>query len=570
MRATSRCHSVRSTGVLDRFFSGLKPARLGPLGFVRPDQLALGAIGLAVVLIAGTIALIFLTPSSPSPRLDAANIHSVHLDEPVAVRFSPAADTSHIGVTITPTAKFTVTRLKNELVLQPAPAWLSDKNYTVKLGDVPDVKHRAIRHGFSGVFHTQPLVGVAAWTVNGKPAGGQLISPLHPQLVANFSTEMKASSVQFMVDAKPLPSTAVKWDSSATDATLTLPNLLQPYHKTVLQVPQTGVSKTGNPMTGPSTLSLSTMGIEPANATSGIGPGFKTLNPVMIIVENAPAARPQIGLQSADMVFEYLSEYGITRFTAMYFNKMAAVVRPVRSCRIINLYLDFGFRGLHMCSGTSAGTYLWFMGNHNTPVAPGAINDVDPHGYFYRCGGDAPHNLCVGASGAYSLRRNWRLPSPTYFVDPPHPDIAPEGPSGPPSIAQHCVSYRYDRGSKTYLRFDHGTPFTDGQTGRQLHVKNVVEITVNEHYGGWVEDENGGAGSIWYEMLGAGPADIYTDGGVTHAIWHFGDDLKVAKLGYWLNSEGMWFSDRSGNPLELNTGLTWVHVIGRQNLNAGC
>jgi hypothetical protein len=55
----------------------------------------------------------------------------------------------------------------------------------------------------------------------------------------------------------------------------------------------------------------------------------------------------------------------------------------------------------------------------------------------------------------------------------------------------------------------------------------------------------------YYELAGEGSADIYTDGGMIHATWkHPNGDLPVV------------YYDASGNPVDLNTGLTWVHVIG--------
>ncbi|HYY46900.1 MAG TPA: DUF3048 domain-containing protein, partial [Candidatus Angelobacter sp.] len=41
--------------------------------------------------------------------------------------------------------------------------------------------------------------------------------------------------------------------------------------------------------------------------------------PAMVQIENSVLARPQAGLQQADLVFEYLAEGGITRMTVLYF-----------------------------------------------------------------------------------------------------------------------------------------------------------------------------------------------------------------------------------------------------------
>jgi hypothetical protein len=554
-----------------RTFSGLKPIRLGPLGLVRPDLLAVGAMALAAVL-AGVSVALFLTaaPPAPSAHLVAGKLKYVPLDQPVTLAFSRGVDLRLTKVQVTPHTPFTLSHSATSLVIAPAPNWKPSSRYTIALGSVPDAKHQATLKGFHAVFNTEPLVGVAAWTVDGQPASGRVLSSPRPSVTAVFTDPMKTATVQFTLNGAFLPASDVSWNK-ATEATVTLQQVLVPYHDAVLGVASTGVDQRGDPMTGPAQVTLAPLALEPANTTTGIGPGFKWQTPLLIVIENSGPARPQYGLQNADMVFEYLSEYGITRMTTVFFNQVSPTLRPVRSCRMINLYLDWAFKGDHMCSGTSAGTYGWFMGNHNNPIAPGAINDVDQHGYFFRCGADdAPHNLCVSAATAQRLRQNWSQNGEQYEVDPPHPDATFGSAAPAPDVGQHCVSYTYDAASQQYLRFDHGTPFIDAGTGQQVHVKNVVVMNVNEHFAGWVEDENGGAGSVWYEMIGSGPAQIWSDGRMVNATWHLGDNLGVPVDNYWQNNEAPYFTDGNGNVIELNSGLTWVHVIGNQGLNGGC
>lgn len=552
--------------------SGLKPVRLGPLGFVRPDVLAAGAIALAVVIAGGSVALLMsMGTPVPAAQVLTSKLKYVPLDQPVLIKFDRKVDLRRTDVQVSPKAAVVIQRTPTELTVAPNPNWAPSKHYTVSLGDVPDAKHQSVLKGFHFTFLTQPWVGVAAWTVDGQPASGMVAVGVRPSVTAIFTDPMRTSTVQFTLNGAFVPESSVDWEKGSTQATITSQTLLIPYHEAVLGVDPTGLDQRGDPMTGAGQLKLEPLGIEPANTTTGIGQGFSWQTPLMIVLENSAPARPQYGLQNADMVFEYLSEYGITRMTAVFFNQVSPLLRPVRSCRMINLYLDWAFKGLHMCSGTSAGTYGWFMGNHHNPIAPGAINDVDRHGYFFRCGIDnAPHNLCVSSATAQRLRANWPLTGEQYTVDPPHPDAAFGSPAAAPSVGQHCVSYSYDPGSQQYLRFDHGTPFTDAQTGRQLRVKNVVVMNVNEHFAGWVEDDNGGAGSVWYEMIGSGPAQIWSDGRMVQATWHMGDNLGVPANNYWQNNQAPYFTDASGNLIELNSGLTWVHVVGNQGLNGGC
>ena len=556
-----------------RSLSGLKPVRLGPLGYVKPELLAGGAAALVLVIVVAAIGVLHaLGSSAPTATLVAGNLKAVKLEEPITIKFNRPVDLSKTKVSVSPALKIQTARDgKQRLIVMPFANWAPKQGYTVRLSDVPDAKHQTVLRGFEGSFTTQPLVGVLGFTVDGQPANGTYTSNTSPLITARFVSPMKIATVQILYNGAALPTSSVAWDSTQSTASITLPKRLVPYNKATLQVPKTGVDKKGNPMTDAAQLTLSPLGLEPSNG-NGIGPGFKTKAPIMVVVENAPGSLPSHGLQNADMVFEYLSEYGITRMTAVFFNTVSPELRSVRSCRMINAYLDFAFTGYHLCSGASDGTYLWLMGNHKpAPVAPGAINDVDRHGYFFRCGGDAPHNLCVTAGSATPIRKNWPLSGQTYLVDPNHPDSGLGTPAGPPSVPQHCVSYKYEGGSGTYIRYDHGAPYYDAGTGRALRVKNVVVMHVNERFAGWVEDENGGAGSIWYEMIGSGPVSIFSDGKLIQGTWHMGDNIPgISKNWYWENHQAPYFTDQSGNLIELNSGLTWIHVVGNQGLNGGC
>jgi len=55
--------------------------------------------------------------------------------------------------------------------------------------------------------------------------------------------------------------------------------------------------------------------------------------PLSIMVENSEGARPQSGLDKANIVYEVLAEGGITRFLAIYYDQDAEEVGPIRSAR---------------------------------------------------------------------------------------------------------------------------------------------------------------------------------------------------------------------------------------------
>ena len=77
--------------------------------------------------------------------------------------------------------------------------------------------------------------------------------------------------------------------------------------------------------------------------------------PILIQIENSdqPTVRPQSGMQQADMIYEYISEYGIPRLTAVYWHPPSSFIGPVRSCRLITVQLEQMYRGMIYCSGAN-------------------------------------------------------------------------------------------------------------------------------------------------------------------------------------------------------------------------
>jgi DUF3048 family protein len=61
---------------------------------------------------------------------------------------------------------------------------------------------------------------------------------------------------------------------------------------------------------------LLALSLSACNAT-GLTPGNSPA-PLLVQVENISAARPQSGLQNAALVYEYVTEGGISRFSAIY------------------------------------------------------------------------------------------------------------------------------------------------------------------------------------------------------------------------------------------------------------
>ena len=389
--------------------------------------------------------------------------------------------------------------------------------------------------------------------VDGHPVtrAAQLTAASHLRLT--LTQPMRPDWLAVMLDGEPLPPSALAWAGERTSLEISLP-ALTPYRTVTLDVAAAA------PFQDPGPLQVTLLPTMPSNPASGVVPGFQPKSPLAIVIENSPPARPQAGVQDADIVYEYLSEYSISRMTAIYFNRIPDLVGPVRSCRMINPYLGSAFVAVTMCSGVSNGTSPWIFGAYpNSRLVPTLMEPYDQGGHFFRVGyRPIPHNAYTSGDRAGRLRSEWPQPTPAYAVAPLHDDVPAGQPADAPSVPLHSVGYSYDAPSRLYYRVDHGQTATDQNTGRQIAVKTVALLHVPFHDAGWVEDDNGGAHSVWYDMLGSGPAEVYSNGQLIHAVWHMGSPDQA----YYDNHTPVWFSDEAGRVMALNSGLTWIHVLG--------
>src|SRR2546430_5007782 len=77
---------------------------------------------------------------------------------------------------------------------------------------------------------------------------------------------------------------------------------------------------------------------------------------LLVEAETIPAARPQSGLQDAAIVYEYVTEGGISRFSVIYTSPPKGRVGPIRSARLVTISLAKIYGAALVYSGGS--TYI--------------------------------------------------------------------------------------------------------------------------------------------------------------------------------------------------------------------
>jgi hypothetical protein len=275
--------------------------------------------------------------------------------------------------------------------------------------------------------------------------------------------------------------------------------------------------------------------------------------PVLTVkIENSVDARPQSGLEAADLVVEELVEGGITRFAAMFQSRVPGNVGPVRSVRNVDASLAGPTRGLLAYSG-GAGNVLGIV--RRAPVrqlAPGQAGNA----YHRSSQRRAPHNLYANPHALYAHARD-RHPAPRSFLP-----FAPSASTAATASGRraHVLRLRFSNGEHptwTYDRAHHRWLRSEGSrparaaSGARLAAGNVVVLRVRTRDAGYRDP----AGNFVPETVisGSGPAVIATGGRVVHATWHKRGRDAVLR-----------FTGPHGRPLTVAPGRTWLELVPRR------
>ena len=280
-----------------------------------------------------------------------------------------------------------------------------------------------------------------------------------------------------------------------------------------------------------------------------------TIRVVSVKIENHSGARPQSGLDKADVVYEVVSEGGITRFHALFQSQVPKVVGPVRSCRPPDLFLIQQYHSLlaHVGGPKSVRTIL---ASDKT-----RYNDMDqffnPAAYWRVSTRSAPHNMYMDITklrGFATTKRGYPASETVTGFE-----FARASSAATPTVTQLTVpvsastksSWRYDPATRTYARSINGTAHKDAVTGKQLTSRNVIVMWANiTPYPGDTH------GVVQIALTGSGRVSVFIGGQRVDGTWEAGTDAPPR------------FKDASGAPIKLDPGNTWIQVIGTtQNIS---
>jgi hypothetical protein len=261
-----------------------------------------------------------------------------------------------------------------------------------------------------------------------------------------------------------------------------------------------------------------------------------------------PGARPQAGINDADVVFEEMVEGSVTRFAAVFHSSGADPVGPVRSARTTDLLIMASLnQPLFAWSGANAGVAAQVRESPIVDVGFEAAPDR------YARVGDrvAPYNLLTSTGALREAAPEEDRPPPPLFR---YRDRGDEPPGGEEVGGVHIVfgdgpgsapvDFEWD--GSGWARSQRDTPHVDA-AGERIAPPNVV-IRFAPYHEVQCCDASGFP-IVEAELEGEGDAWILTGGVRIQGRWAQPELAQPAEL-----------TDADGEPVELTPGSTWVAI----------
>jgi len=285
--------------------------------------------------------------------------------------------------------------------------------------------------------------------------------------------------------------------------------------------------------------------------------------PVAVMVENSFAARPQSGLIFADVVFEVVDEYGITRFVAIYNSNNAPVVGPVRSARPYYAEIARGFNPIYAFFGTYPECYkkiqdlgIYVLSAMSDRSGSSSITGQAPYWRDWNRSSIQEHTAFMSVIKLREKAAQLGYPLEGEGIPFPYKTEAPEAGRGNVTnihidFSTHAyaprgfdVRYIYNRSGNYYLRYMGGNAHLDYNTGQHITAKNIV-VMVTDILGPLDK-----YGHMSVRTTGSGTAFIFLDGKAIQGSWSRASAY-----------EPFIFKDSKGNIVSLNGGSTWIAMV---------
>ena len=262
-------------------------------------------------------------------------------------------------------------------------------------------------------------------------------------------------------------------------------------------------------------------------------------------IDNHPSARPQVGLDEADIVFEELVEGGMTRYLAVWHSKLPAEIGPVRSVRPMDPEIVSPFGGVFAYSG---GQVRFIQMMEAAPVYNAIHGQPDTESTFYRTSAKvAPHNVLVKAPELIEQHLDRSAP-PKMFDYAASLEESTAVLEGNPLASVNTrfsgfssPSWEWDGTQNKFVRFQTNGAADSASSGNQLAATNVIVLFVGIDV---IED------IPTTRLVSQGTGYVATGGSIIEITW-----IKASP------ESPIVLSTQSGSPVLLGIGNTWIELL---------
>ena len=268
-------------------------------------------------------------------------------------------------------------------------------------------------------------------------------------------------------------------------------------------------------------------------------------------IENTAVARPQTGLEQADVVWETIVEFDVSRFIAVYHSQVPGEVGPIRSVRPMDPVILAPTHGLLAFSGGQPGILDLVAASGVQMIS----HDAGAPGMYRTRDRAAPHNV-YGTPETFWAQADagHQAPPGEQFTFARSADRAAAVLAGTPAgtlafrlSSASNPSWTWDAGTGTWLRSEGTSPAT-ARSGARLSAVNVVSITADHPNTGF--GAQGGAPVPTYTLVGSGDGVVATGGKTIPVRWQ--KDAEDAPMRLFT---------ADGKPADLAPGNTWVELV---------
>ncbi len=284
---------------------------------------------------------------------------------------------------------------------------------------------------------------------------------------------------------------------------------------------------------------------------------------VAVKIENLPREhRPQWGLNEADLVYEYYTEFGSTRFVALYHGTAPVKVGPVRSARFFDIHVVQSYKAVFLFGSAYSAVYgrMWNSDISSRLVVEGSST----YPALYREEVDGENMLFANltqlpaALTKIGVNNDPQDLSGMFF----RKTMDVSGYSATQVIVRFSSAvynrWDYDTTTGSYLRSvdqanaataadETYASLTDQATGETISADNLVILFVPYSY--YVKNATEEVMEV--KMIGTGDALIARDGQFFPVFWKRETTSSMLTL-----------VDADGNAFPLKPGNTWFEVVG--------